>query len=602
MSLDAALKAAAAQRTSDPQRQLVIELQAGVYQLDKPLVIDSRIAGEGGVTLRAAPGADVQLVGWKAVGPPLAQVPDHIERQLPESARRHVTYFSVAAAGIFDFGFEAPRGHSFARSPAETEFFANGRPLSPARWPARGYSEIVSAGSDGRVLIRDAPIAKLIGRTDVWFSGFPGADWRYQRVRVADVDAESGRIRIAQAPGYLPRSGDFASLEGAPSLFSAPGQYYLDRAGGVLAVWLPDATISPVHASILEHAIEIVEARNVRIEGLSILGVRGDGIRIIKGDGIRLTRIHVANAGMRGVAIEGGRNVTLENSVVHDTGDESVWLDAGDRQTLAPANHRITNNALFQFARRTRSGRAAISVDGVGNVIESNMISDGPSDGIRFQGNDHIIRNNVISRIVSECGDCGAIYTGQDWAARGSCVEANFIHVITPAQNREVKGIYLDDGASGVLVRRNVLVNVNRGVLVGGGRDNIISENIIMNANEYGVLVDARGLTWAARHVADPSSEIRRKLAAVPYDREPYRSRYQNLADILIDEPGVPKYNLISNNFFINGEGVHFEDARIRFLVRTSERPSHVVNGADEVRPSPRPPVEPFACLRASVN
>jgi hypothetical protein len=294
---------------------------------------------------------------------------------------------------------------------------------------------------------------------------------------------------------------------------------------------------------------------------------------------------------MRGVVVEGGRDFLLQNSVIRDTGDESVWVMGGDRKSLVPANHRIRNNVLLRFARRTRGGRG-IWLDGVGNVVEANVISDSPSLAIHFQGNDHIIRHNDITRVASECGDCAAIYTGRDWTARGSCIDGNVIHGIVPAPHRnDVNAIYLDDGASGILVQGNLVVGLRRGILLGGGRDNVIMDNTIVGADQYGILVDARGTTWAARSVTDASSEIRRKLTTVPYDKEPYRSRYPHLAELLQDEPGMPKYNWISGNSFFGGEGIRLEHPSLSALLSDAQPL------ARQTAPQPGvAPEGPFAC------
>ena len=571
LSLGTALEEAVRLRVSDAATPLEVELQSGTYYLDRPIVIDAGLSGEGGITLEAKPGADVRLVGWKKVESAIPAA-KHIEDQLPAVARGKMRYYALPQSEFPDLGQELPRGHSLPRHAAEMEFFVGDTPLTPARWPAFGYSEIERALDGSRVVIRDAPVSAVAGRADVWFAGFPGVEWGYERVPVADVDAVSGVIRTARPFGYPPRWRDFAALEGPPSLFSAPNQFYLDRANRVLAVWAPVNDARTIHASVLNNAIVITGARHVRIEGLSVLGVRGDAVRVVNSDDVQLDHMQVADTGMRGVAVEGGRDFLLQNSVIHDTGDEGAWVTGGDRQNLVSAGHRILSNILYRFGRRIRSGRDGIRIDGVGTVVEGNILSDAPSQAIGFQGNDHLIRHNDISRTMSECGDCGAIYTGRDWSARGTCVDRNVIHGITPAPNRDVSGIYLDDAASGIVVRRNVLVSLRRGVLVGGGRDNVIIENTIADADQFGVLLDGRGLSWAKASVNDPSSEIRRRLVAVPYDREPYRSRYPHLAELLQEQPGQPRYNLIFGNTFFRGAGVVLEDPALGPLLQATPR------------------------------
>jgi parallel beta-helix repeat protein len=596
LSLSAALEEAARRRVSDPATPLEVELQAGTYYLEKPIVIDAGLAGEGGITLEAKPGADVRLVGWKKVEsviPPAKPIED----QLPAVARGKIRYYALPQSEFPDLGTELPRAISLPRRHStEMEFFVGDTPLTPARWPALGYSEIERVVDGSQVVVRDAPVSAVAGRTDVWFAGFPGPEWNYQRVQVADVDGVSGVIRTVRPFDYLPKWGDFAALEGPPSLFSAPNQFYLDRTNRVLAVWAPVNGTRTIHASVLNNAIVIAGARHVRIEGLSVLGVRGDAIRVVNSDDVRLDHIQVADVGTRGVAVEGGRDFLLQNSVIHDTGDEGAWVTGGDRQNLVSAGHRILSNILFRFGQRTRSGRDGIWIDGVGTVVEGNVISDAPSQAIHFQGNDHIIRHNDISRTISECGDCAAIYTGRDWSARGTCIDGNVIHGIAPAPNRAATGIYLDDAASGIVVRRNVIVGLRRGILVGGGRDNVVMNNTITDGDQFGILLDGRGLSWAAASVNDPSSEIRRRLVAVPYDREPYRSRYPHLAEMLQDQPGQPKYNWISGNTFFRGAGVVLEDPALRALLLTTPQGSSEASGTACPPQSPPgrrdPPVE----------
>ena len=121
-------------------------------------------------------------------------------------------------------------------------------------------------------------------------------------------------------------------------------------------------------------------------------------------------------------------------------------------------------------------------------------------------------------------------------------------------QSCEVKGIYLDDNLSGTIVRRNLFVNVMRSVFIGGGRDNEVSANIFLKPRIAAIHVDDRGLNSDAHDIANPDSQLRGNLVAVPYQAEPYRSRYPGLANILDDEPGSPKNNRLGPNMVLEGK------------------------------------------------
>ena len=50
------------------------------------------------------------------------------------------------------------------------------------------------------------------------------------------------------------------------------------------------------------------------------------------------------------------------------------------------------------------------------------------------------------------------------------------------------------------------------------------------------------------------------RLASVPYDRSPYRSRYPGLASILRDDPALPKGNVIRRNIGLDSNWLAFND------------------------------------------
>jgi hypothetical protein len=116
-------------------------------------------------------------------------------------------------------------------------------------------------------------------------------------------------------------------------------------------------------------------------------------------------------------------------------------------------------------------------VNGVGNVIANNEVSQGPHAGIFYFGNDHEIAGNDVHAVALRTGDVGAIYTGRDWAGRGHKVHHNYIHDVQGVGQLGATALYIDDQSSGVELRDNIVKNVRRGVLVGGGRDNVITRN-----------------------------------------------------------------------------------------------------------------------------
>ena len=87
------------------------------------------------------------------------------------------------------------------------------------------------------------------------------------------------------------------------------------------------------------------------------------------------------------------------------------------------------------------------------------------------------------------------------------------------------------------MVEGNVLEDGYRAMLIGGGRDNRITGNLILGGN-IGIWIDGRGLGWAAKHVAKGGDHgFYRKFEAMGGDKAPYATRYPGLKTVLTDNP-----------------------------------------------------------------
>lgn len=114
--------------------------------------------------------------------------------------------------------------------------------------------------------------------------------------------------------------------------------------------------------------------------------------------------------------------------------------------------------------------------------------------------------------------------------------------------------IYLDDMASGVDIFGNVVVSVERGVLVGGGRDNRLMHNIFMDT-AMAALVDQRGAVRMSYH-ASPEGVLQRRLRAAPYQSAVWAARYPALQTLLAEDPGLPRNNTVMRNLLLHSGNI----------------------------------------------
>jgi len=146
---------------------------------------------------------------------------------------------------------------------------------------------------------------------------------------------------------------------------------------------------------------------------------------------------------------------------------------------------------------------------------------------------------------------------GRHYTQRGNIIRYNYIHDL-PVEGQP-NAVYLDDCWSGTTVYGNVFYRAHRGVLIGGGRDNTVANNIFVECHPA-VYVDARGLTWARFWFDGRDPTLLDRLNAVHYKQPPYSVQYPQLVTLWQDEPALPKGNSIVRNVCYGGRWLHLQD------------------------------------------
>lgn len=122
----------------------------------------------------------------------------------------------------------------------------------------------------------------------------------------------------------------------------------------------------------------------------------------------QISECRVANFGINGVNVTGGRNFSLRNVEVTGTGQGGVIFEGGNRQTLTPANHSIINCTIHRFARIMQKYCPGVCLTGVGHSMINSSLFDGAHFGMLLTGNDHTIRGNHFHNLVygAHCSHC----------------------------------------------------------------------------------------------------------------------------------------------------------------------------------------------------
>ncbi len=574
-------------RAADRQAATVV-IHGGDYVLDRPFVLEREDGGsaEAPVIYTGVPGETVRLLGGRVVSGWAPLEDEGLLARLPESARSEVRAVHLPSLGITDFGEYRNRGFGrSASTEAALELFFNDEAMTVARWPNEGFVRIAGFPAGQRKLhatghamgkpeggffyAGDRP-SGWSNHTNIWLHGYWMWDWSDGYERIASIDLDKRHIVTALPEvkyGFRPQQR-YYFLNVIEEL-DAPGEYFLDRDSGLLLFWPPapledgETMVSVVGGNL----IETKDCSFTSIQQLQIAGGRGIAVRIEGGQRVRLSEVDIRNSGSIGVVIEEGADHSVERSVIARTGDTGIVVKGGDRDTLSPARHRILGNEIHHMGRWSRCYRPGVMIQGVGNQVANNLIHSGPHSAINLGGNDHFIELNEIHSVCRETGDVGAIYTGRDWTGRGNVIRHNFIHDLGAADGNEhgSMAIYLDDMASGFTIYGNVVYNGHHGVYMGGGRDNLIENNLFIDMKRSSVHVDARGAHPHPNWRGMIQATIRDRLYKVLEDGPLYAERYPDLLRIreYYEKHNAfipPEGSAVVRNLSVGGKGNVFRD------------------------------------------
>jgi parallel beta-helix repeat protein len=329
--------------------------------------------------------------------------------------------------------------------------------------------------------------------------------------------------------------------------YYAGGSFYIDK----------KYSLENINFCGIDVLLKIKNSSNIAINGIEFECSVGDGVVVNDSDNIVFDNAEFYNISGRGVVVKNTSHFSILNTKMYDIGEGGVYFFGGNRKNLKKAVNLVAGSQFKNFSSKNYTYRPAIYFDGVGMYAYNNIIEQSNHSAIIFNGNDHFIYKNKISEVVLNSGDSGAIYTGRDYVGRGTIISDNLLYNIVPKnRNLEVKGIYLDDQASGIYLTNNVFYNVQQPIFVGGGRNNTMKNNYFCKSKPL-ITLDARGLGWQSYMVK--GGYLYDKLINSPYKSDEYK-KYANLGEILDDDYGAPKYNLFDENYYVGDFDEKIED------------------------------------------
>ena len=557
-----------------------VNVRGGTYTLGDTFLLTAEDSGtvSGPMIWRAFRTETVRLSGGKPIAHFSPVTDQAVIARLGPAARAHVLVSDLRAQGVDDYGEIVPHGEP------PMELFVNGTRMTVARYPNEGWLHIANVPQSGDSLYNKGlgrekrydgvPAGRHYGRItydggeparwapsgDIFVHGYWTFDWSDSYQRIESIDTARHEITLRPPHhGYGYTKNQRFYFQNILEELDSPGEWYLDRSRGLLYLW-PPAGIREADVSILEKPIMALEdCSRTRIEGFTFVYGRREGVRIRSGHDNTVSGCHFTNLGGNAATIEGGVHHGIVSCDIHAVGLGGILLKGGDRKTLTPGGHYAEDNHIHDYSTWLRTGQYAVVMDGVGQRVAHNLIHDSPFEGVAIRGNDNIIEYNEFHHLMKETGDAGAIHTGRNWTWRGNVIRYNYFHDLKGPGLHGVMAVYLDDWASGFTVTGNLFYRAGRATMIGGGRDNIVENNIYVECSPS-LHVDARGLGWASYYFDGTTKELFTEMDDMKYNQPPYSTRYPGLLHMEDSTPAVPKYNTIARNISYGGRWMDVYD------------------------------------------
>ncbi|MCP4544237.1 MAG: right-handed parallel beta-helix repeat-containing protein, partial [Chloroflexi bacterium] len=574
-------------------RRAIVNIHRGTYVLNGALLLGPT---DSQVTWKNHEGDDVRIISGIALTHFSALLDfSHSSDQaaaarvLDSALQKRIVKLNLSVAmGITSTAKDVLLGdfrNCIDHNPPGVELFFAGEPMPLARWPNAGLAPVECQGCNQTGADPWFPyygsdpmrwISAVQTKQDAWVSGYWNS-YCHNYTKLSDIHQQSVsggpsfyKITTTATPSCTGTAG-YTLVKGFRVFnlleeLDEEGEWYVDRATGMLYFYppnevsindeqpvyisMPDRFTDPLEASTKGplkhgrgHLLVIKEAQEVVIEGITFEFARDTAIVAILGEHNRVVGCTLRNLGGYGVLLNNSYGSAVQSCDIYNT-NGGIMLR--DNPGGSPGKMKADNNHIFNFSRWCRDAYAIV-LEGENNTATHNRIHDGSGIAISAKNSGHLVSKNEIFNVVQESKDSGAFYIGR-LEHYDTQVRWNYFHDVPGV------GVYLDDYSSAQLVEGNVFVDVDIGVVIGGGDVNKIEGNIFVDTGKHMVVSDplqagSRGdYPWPCSNC--PASYMN----GMPDDNT-FRSNVgyaiagNKFKDVTIMFPGGASGNVVADNF-----------------------------------------------------
>lgn len=553
---------------------VTVEFRAGRYERSAAFVLEAADSGttEAPVTYQARANEEVRFVGGRSIPAESFSAPigEAALSRMATASRGQVRVASLKTLGVDPGKFPA----RFTGFPAVPEIFFNDKRLTLARWPNQEWTtikSIVDPGTDlavpaserrgGIFEYADERHDKWSVEEGVWLHGYWCFDWYDETIQVKSLNKETRVVALAEAHNYKIKMGNPSPRRYyAVNLLSeldSPGEYFIDRRDGLLYLWPPEPLDKSkvVVSTVKDAVVAMNNVRSLLFKGFVVEGSVGHGLVANGCEGLRLEGLTVRNVRQLGIQMLGGRSNVVSGCDIYETGEGGINAEGGERTTLTPAGHVVSNNHIHHFAIHKLCYANGIRLGGVGNIATHNLLHDAPHQAVSVSGNNHLFEYNELHDVCMASDDAGAFYKGRNPSMRGNVIRYNFWHHIGSPMGHGNAAIYFDDGDGGESVIGNVFFKCGEpgkgsfGTIFNhGGHDNRSEGNLFVACKRALGSSPWNNKRWENYLKTELLAKMTKE---VDITRPPFTIQYPEVVGIMTPEEGAARRNWASNNVLV---------------------------------------------------
>jgi parallel beta-helix repeat protein len=399
---------------------------------------------------------------------------------------------------------------------APNQLYVDGQYIDIAHYPNSGFVKATA----------DAPNKTSIISSDLTLSSsqVTGAtvmaiavSWRVSPSVISSYNESTQTISLAsQLDGVMTKDWGFY-LQNKLWMLDSAKEWYYNSSTGKIYLWTPNGDNPSSHTVEIakrQYGLNISNNNHVTIQDLSFQRAMNDNVHVDSVNNVILKSVDV-DGGLNGIHFSNSSNCSLNNNFVQNA------LDIGISVETNVSNINILNNYVNNSGNvgMPRTSIASVYIGEGQNInMKDNLVTNSGYDGILFSGDQIVLENNRIDKSCSVLTDCGGIYTGDSLCQpdldpnhpsnntiTGNIVTNSIANTAGSGYSNGIShGIYLDSCTISTTVTNNIVDNVDYGMIIGDGHDNIVTGNKVYRARGYAFHISSAGLpsTYAIGGIA----------------------------------------------------------------------------------------------------